>query len=218
HLTKWISTHGYALNVDLDPAPFTEWITACGLDGFAFTSMARELGRSVAVDDVRPAAAQALADVFGLVLTDVDQTRAACRPPRVRRKPPAERRRSCTATPVSRAPAAASTPDAGVPRASSARVGRGARRAPRRRRSRPGPIRARSLPRWRGGRARSAAASTPRRRAGRPASRAARAATPSAARAARRASPTRPGGRPTRRRAPPPAPCARAAARPPARP
>ncbi|MFL5928750.1 MAG: lipoyl(octanoyl) transferase LipB [Gaiellaceae bacterium] len=77
HLTKWISTHGYALNVDLDPAPFTEWITACGLDGYAFTSMARELGRPVAVDDVRPAAAQALADVFGLAFADAGQTRAA---------------------------------------------------------------------------------------------------------------------------------------------
>src|SRR3954454_16505179 len=77
HLTKWISTHGYALNVDLDPAPFTEWITACGLDGYAFTSMARELGRPVTVDDVRPTATQALADVLGLAFTDVDQTRAA---------------------------------------------------------------------------------------------------------------------------------------------
>jgi lipoyl(octanoyl) transferase len=65
HLSKWISTHGYALNVDLDPAPFTDWITACGLDGYQFTSMAKELGRPISVDDVRPAAAQALADVFG---------------------------------------------------------------------------------------------------------------------------------------------------------
>ena len=72
HLTKWISTHGYALNVDLDPAPFTEWITACGLDGYAFTSMQRELGRPVTVADVRPAAAQALADVFGLSFAAVD--------------------------------------------------------------------------------------------------------------------------------------------------
>jgi len=71
HLTKWISTHGYALNVDLDPAPFTEWITACGLDGAAFTSMARELGRPLSVDEVRPAAAQAIADVFGFVFEDV---------------------------------------------------------------------------------------------------------------------------------------------------
>jgi lipoyl(octanoyl) transferase len=28
HISKWVTTHGYALNVDLDPAPFTEWITA----------------------------------------------------------------------------------------------------------------------------------------------------------------------------------------------
>ena len=77
HLTKWISTHGYALNVDLDPAPFTEWITACGLDGFAFTSMARELGRDVRVDDVRPAAAQALADVFGLAFDEVTRSELA---------------------------------------------------------------------------------------------------------------------------------------------
>jgi len=71
HLTKWISTHGYALNVDLDPAPFTDWITACGLDGTQFTSMARELGQPVSVDDVRPAAAQALADVFELALEEL---------------------------------------------------------------------------------------------------------------------------------------------------
>ena len=65
HLTRWVSTHGYALNVDLDPAPFTDWITACGLENAAFTSMARELGRPVAVDEVKPAAAAALAEVFG---------------------------------------------------------------------------------------------------------------------------------------------------------
>jgi lipoyl(octanoyl) transferase len=68
HLSKWVSTHGYALNVDLDPAPFTQWITACGLDGYAFTSMARELGRPLTVDEVRPAAAQAFADVFDVGL------------------------------------------------------------------------------------------------------------------------------------------------------
>ena len=45
HISRWVTTHGYALNVDLDPAPFTEWITACGLEDAAFTTMARELGR-----------------------------------------------------------------------------------------------------------------------------------------------------------------------------
>ena len=66
HIHKWVTTHGYALNVDLDPAPFTQWITACGLDGYAFTTMAKELGRTVTVDEVRPAAAQAIADVLGV--------------------------------------------------------------------------------------------------------------------------------------------------------
>jgi lipoyl(octanoyl) transferase len=70
HIHRWVTTHGYALNVDLDPAPFTQWITACGLDGYAFTSMARELGRPLSVDEVRPAAAQALADVLGVTLDE----------------------------------------------------------------------------------------------------------------------------------------------------
>jgi lipoyl(octanoyl) transferase len=66
HISKWITTHGYALNVDLDPAPFTEWITACGLEDAAFTTIAGELGRPVSVAEVRPAAVAALGDVFDL--------------------------------------------------------------------------------------------------------------------------------------------------------
>jgi lipoyl(octanoyl) transferase len=66
HISRWVTTHGYALNVDLDPAPFTDWITACGLEDAAFTTMAGELERPVPVDDVRPAAAAAIEEVFGL--------------------------------------------------------------------------------------------------------------------------------------------------------
>jgi lipoyl(octanoyl) transferase len=66
HISKWVSTHGYALNVDLDPAPFTDWITACGIENAQFTTIARELGRPVAVDEVRPYALSALTDVFEL--------------------------------------------------------------------------------------------------------------------------------------------------------
>jgi lipoyl(octanoyl) transferase len=71
HISRWVTTHGYALNVDLDPAPFTDWITACGLEDAAFTTMARELEQPVAVDDVRAAAAEAIAEVFGLQLEEV---------------------------------------------------------------------------------------------------------------------------------------------------
>jgi lipoyl(octanoyl) transferase len=66
HVSRWVTTHGYALNVDLDPAPFTEWITACGLEDAQFTTMASELGRPVTVEDVRPAAVEAIAEVFEL--------------------------------------------------------------------------------------------------------------------------------------------------------
>src|SRR2546425_5945699 len=68
HISRWVTTHGYALNVDLDPAPFTDWITACGLEDAAFTTIARELGRPVTVDDVRPLARDAIGEVFELEL------------------------------------------------------------------------------------------------------------------------------------------------------
>ena len=71
HVAKWITTHGYALNVDLDTAPFTDWITACGLEDTHFTTIARELGRPVSVAEVRPVAAAALAEVFELELEEL---------------------------------------------------------------------------------------------------------------------------------------------------
>ena len=71
HVSRWVTTHGYALNVDLDPAPFTEWITACGLEDAQFTTISRELERPVSVDDVRPAAIAAIAGVFELELEEL---------------------------------------------------------------------------------------------------------------------------------------------------
>ncbi len=71
HVSRWVTTHGYALNVDLDPAPFTDWITACGLEDAAFTTMTRELARPVSVNEVRPAAAAALGEVFELELEEL---------------------------------------------------------------------------------------------------------------------------------------------------
>jgi lipoyl(octanoyl) transferase len=68
HVSRWVTTHGYALNVDLDPAPFTDWITACGLEDASFTTVARETGRPVTVDELRPHAVAALEEVFGLEL------------------------------------------------------------------------------------------------------------------------------------------------------
>jgi lipoyl(octanoyl) transferase len=77
HIHKWVTTHGYALNVDLDPAPFTEWITACGLEGAAFTTMARELEHPVSIDEVRGGAAAELERVFDLEFEERSATIAS---------------------------------------------------------------------------------------------------------------------------------------------
>ena len=71
HIARWVTTHGYALNVDLDPAPFTQWITACGIEDAMFTTIAKELGRPITVDEVRAPALEALAEVFGLELEEL---------------------------------------------------------------------------------------------------------------------------------------------------
>jgi lipoyl(octanoyl) transferase len=71
HVSRWVTTHGYALNVSLDPAPFTVWITACGLEDATFTTIARETGSEVTVDEVRPHAAAAIGEVFGLELDEL---------------------------------------------------------------------------------------------------------------------------------------------------
>jgi lipoyl(octanoyl) transferase len=42
HVSRGISTHGFAVNVENDLEPFS-WVVACGLPGVAMTSLAREL-------------------------------------------------------------------------------------------------------------------------------------------------------------------------------
>jgi hypothetical protein len=72
-----VTTHGYALNVDLDTAPFTDWITACGIADASFTTIARELGRPVSVDELRPHAAAALEEVFQLSFEEISAEEGA---------------------------------------------------------------------------------------------------------------------------------------------
>jgi lipoyl(octanoyl) transferase len=43
HVSRGISTHGFAVNVDNDLEPFS-WVVACGLPGVAMTSIAAERG------------------------------------------------------------------------------------------------------------------------------------------------------------------------------
>ena len=48
----WVTFHGFALNVDMDLDPF-ERIHPCGFEGRVMTSMAKELGRRVTLDEVK---------------------------------------------------------------------------------------------------------------------------------------------------------------------
>jgi lipoyl(octanoyl) transferase len=91
HISKWVTTHGYALNVDLDPAPFTEWITACGIEDAQFTTIASELGRPIAVEEVRPHALDALAKVFDLDFDELPNNVVGNLQPRPAPQRPAQR-------------------------------------------------------------------------------------------------------------------------------
>jgi lipoyl(octanoyl) transferase len=43
HVSRGVTTHGFAVNVDLDLEPFS-WVVACGLPDVQMTSLANELG------------------------------------------------------------------------------------------------------------------------------------------------------------------------------
>src|SRR5271154_6462147 len=45
HVSRGVTTHGFAVNVDNDLDPFS-WVVACGLPDVAMTSLAQELGAS----------------------------------------------------------------------------------------------------------------------------------------------------------------------------
>ena len=61
---RWVTFHGFALNVDVDLAAFGR-IQPCGFDGRVMTSMARELGRPISLPEVRPVVRERWAEVLG---------------------------------------------------------------------------------------------------------------------------------------------------------
>jgi lipoyl(octanoyl) transferase len=64
HLSHGVSTHGFAVNVDNDLAPF-EWVVACGMPGVRMTSLAAE-GAGEGVPCFRKRVAYAMARELGL--------------------------------------------------------------------------------------------------------------------------------------------------------
>ena len=61
HIKRWVTTHGFALNVNTDLS-YYNWIIAC--EGEPVTSMDKLLGREVATADVEDRLISNFADVF----------------------------------------------------------------------------------------------------------------------------------------------------------
>ena len=65
HISRGVSTHGFAVNVDNDLAPF-DWVVACGLPDVRMTSVARETGRTGRLPCFRREVAFRFAEAHGL--------------------------------------------------------------------------------------------------------------------------------------------------------
>jgi lipoyl(octanoyl) transferase len=70
HLSRWVTSHGFAFNVNTDLRYF-EWIVPCGLYGKGVTSLAKLLGRAVKMEEV----AEQVVEHFGVVFkTEMAET------------------------------------------------------------------------------------------------------------------------------------------------
>jgi lipoate-protein ligase B len=64
HVSREVTTHGFAINVDNDLQPF-EWVVPCGLPDVRMTGVARELGEAGHMPCFRKRMAYAFASAFG---------------------------------------------------------------------------------------------------------------------------------------------------------
>ena len=83
HARDWVTWHGFALNVTTD-LRFFELIVPCGIEGVVMTSLARETGQELGLDEVIDRASAAFGEVFSLtpILQDrsvVDEMMGAAR-------------------------------------------------------------------------------------------------------------------------------------------
>ncbi|GIV03027.1 MAG: octanoyltransferase [Fimbriimonadales bacterium] len=67
-VTRWISLHGIALNCNNDLSPFS-LIVPCGIREYPVTSLSKELGREVPMEEVFAPMTEAFQQVFGLSFT-----------------------------------------------------------------------------------------------------------------------------------------------------
>jgi len=65
HISRWVTSHGFAYNVGTDLRNF-DLIVPCGIAGRKATSLEKLLGRGVNVSEVAPKMARHFGEVFGL--------------------------------------------------------------------------------------------------------------------------------------------------------
>jgi lipoate-protein ligase B len=75
HVSRGVTTHGFAVNVDNDLEPF-EWIRPCGMESAAFTSVSREKDVKASMACFRKRMAFHFADAFDLRQRLVSSRRA----------------------------------------------------------------------------------------------------------------------------------------------
>lgn len=64
HISRWITTHGFALNVTNEPLDNFLGIVPCGITDGGVTSMERVLGRLVPIPDLLPSIVKHFGEVF----------------------------------------------------------------------------------------------------------------------------------------------------------
>jgi lipoate-protein ligase B len=74
HVSRGVTTHGLAVNVDNDLQPF-EWIVPCGIDHVRMTSVCKETGRAGGLPCFRKRLAHRFAEACGLRQRLVSQRR-----------------------------------------------------------------------------------------------------------------------------------------------
>src|SRR5467141_889463 len=73
HISRWVTSHGFAYNVSTD-LRFFDLIVPCGIADRKATSLEKLLGRSVKREEIAPRIANHLGEVFGLELKQTSQT------------------------------------------------------------------------------------------------------------------------------------------------
>ena len=72
HVRSWITMHGLALNVDLQPNLFS-LIVPCGLHGVEAASLAELAGRPIPLEEARQVALEEFAHVFSAHISPLDR-------------------------------------------------------------------------------------------------------------------------------------------------